>query len=90
MEFYDQFAKPSEVDAMAFGMTFLDLFAWFCAVVMLFVTLGVFYGLFGKFIPMWKEQRDNKGKKEKAAAEKAKRDKLANDPITKAKRRRGR
>ena len=85
VEFYDQFATPSEIDSVAFGMTFLDLFAWFCAIIMVCITLGVMYGLFGKYIPMWKDKKDAKSKKDKAAKAKQKADKLKNDPIAMAK-----
>ena len=88
MEFYDQFAKPSALSTLAFGMTLLDLFAWFCAAIMVIATLTIFYGLFGKYFPMWKDKKDAKLKKAEAAKKKSRQDKLRNDPIALAKARR--
>merc|ERR1712154_192896 len=62
-EFYDQYAKPSEITRVVFGMTWLDLFAWIVCFVMTGVTFGIFYGLFGKYYDMIKERRELKKKK---------------------------
>lgn len=64
VEFYDQFAKPSDISRILLGCTWLDLFAWLLFFVMTFITLGIFYGLFGKYYPMFKEKRDKRIKKQ--------------------------
>jgi len=67
VEFYDQFAKPSELSTVVLGLTGLDLFVFFCNFLMTLSTCGVLWGLFGKYIPMWKDKRDKKRGKKKAA-----------------------
>ena len=68
------------------GCTFLDLFAWTCLIIMISVTAGIFYGLFGEYFPMCKDQKQGRNAKLKKEKEKAKLDKLRADPIEKAKR----
>merc|ERR1712154_603565 len=75
-EFYDQYAKPSEITRVVFGMTWLDLFAWIVCFAMTGVTFGIFYGLFGKYYDMIKERRELKKKKDKKIKDKKRKDKM--------------
>eukprot|EP01083_Nonionella_stella_P164439 544237_1 len=79
VEFYDQFAQPSEISRPLFGMTWLDLLAWIVGLVMSSMTIGIFYGLFGKYYDMFKERRDIKKKKEKKLREKKRKEKMKNN-----------
>merc|ERR1712129_543248 len=90
VEFYDQFAKPEKLRTYVLGMTFLDLFAWICAIVMVSVTAGIFYGLFGKYYPMFKERREEKEQKEKKQKDADKKDKMKKKMAKKKKKKKKR
>ena len=72
VEFYDQFAKPSDISRILLGCTWLDLFSWLICFAMTFITLGIFYGLFGKYYPMFQEEKEKKEKADKQKKEKNK------------------
>ena len=72
VEFYDQFAKPATRTHVFLDFTAFDALTAIVLLVQLCVTVGIFYGLFGKYRPMLLEKRKAKQELDKKIKDKKK------------------